>query len=455
VFAQQWQLLRLSGVLQPNPRQQTIDDLTADVERRQNNRETVIIVGDFNKQVSDDPNLIASTCAQFNLFEALDDNHGDEAMVPTYIRGFKRLDYNFLQQEVQPFLLASGLNRSNECVHSDHRATFLDINIRAFLGDCMPKLAQPNQRSVTSKSQSVDEFVSKVYSHVLENKVFHQFQEFLVDIDGMEKPWVRANTIDDMLGQAFVTAEKQCAVCPAEPWSSKLHVASWKVIYWKTMLTQRFAGTTQDRVLDELAAEVWPGESPPPAPSNNYVLRKVTRAAERSLKRVRRDSKQERETFLQELQEKLSMRVASAGTDTAAAVKSVDRQLNDTRVFSRIAKSIKPTGSPALTKVEITTTREYLHPQTTGRRTFINKATTIDVRAELESAIIQRNRCHFAQAQGTPFTEFPLNIIRSDNDFNTYEDSAGNDISLPNDAFIETHTVIDILRQRAQLPITR
>jgi hypothetical protein len=32
MFAQQWQLLRLSGVPHHNPRQQTIDDLTADVQ---------------------------------------------------------------------------------------------------------------------------------------------------------------------------------------------------------------------------------------------------------------------------------------------------------------------------------------------------------------------------------------------------------------------------------------
>jgi hypothetical protein len=258
-------------------------------------------VGDFNEQLGDDPNLIALTCAQFNLFEALDYHHGEEAMVPTYIRGSKRLDYAFLQQELQPFLLASGLNMFNECVHSDHRATFLDINLRAFLGECMPKLAQPSQRSVTSKNQSVNKFVSKVHAHLTENKVFHQFQEFLLDIDGMEKPWGRANTIDDMIGQAFVTAEEQCAVRPAEPWSSKLHIASRKVRYWKTMQTQRFTGTTQERVLNELAAEVWPDPPPPPPPSNNYALRKVTRAAEKSLKRVRRDSKLERETFLQDV----------------------------------------------------------------------------------------------------------------------------------------------------------
>jgi hypothetical protein len=58
VFAQQWQLLRLSGGLNPNPRQETIDDLTADVQRHQTNQETVVIVGNFNEQLGDDPNLM-------------------------------------------------------------------------------------------------------------------------------------------------------------------------------------------------------------------------------------------------------------------------------------------------------------------------------------------------------------------------------------------------------------
>jgi hypothetical protein len=94
------------------------------------------------------------------------------------------------------------------------------------LASACPK---PSQRSVTSKKQSVEKFVSKVHAHLTENKVFHQFQEFLLDIDGMEKTWGRANTI--MIGQAFVPAEKHCDVRPAEPWSSKLHIASRKIRY--------------------------------------------------------------------------------------------------------------------------------------------------------------------------------------------------------------------------------
>jgi hypothetical protein len=107
--------------------------------------------------------------------------------------------------------------------------------------------------------------------------------------------------------------------------------------------------------------------------------------------------KSEHKIFLQELKEKLALQVAPAGTDVAAAVKSVNCQLKDNRMFFRIAKSIKHTGSPALTKVEIITTREHLNPRT-GQRAYSNDVNTINMHAELEAAIIKRNRLHFAQA---------------------------------------------------------
>jgi hypothetical protein len=64
--------------------------------------------------------------------------------------------------------------------------------------------------------------------------------------------------------------------------------------------------------------------------------------------------------------------------------------------------------------------------------------TTVIIRKELETAIINRNQRHFAQAEGTPFTVPPLKFINSDTEFNVYKDAADNDVVLPDDAFVET-----------------
>jgi hypothetical protein len=110
-------------------------------------------------------------------------------------------------------------------------------------------------------------------------------------------------------------------------------------------------------------------------------------------------------------------------------------------------------ASSTLTKVELVTSREFIHPATGARHTITEKA-TIDTRKELEDAIIKRNRCHFAQSQGTPFTKPPLQFIISDNSFNVYRDAEDHDVVLLDDAFIKTTTVIDILKERAHNPTT-
>jgi hypothetical protein len=116
-------------------------------------------------------------------------------------------------------------------------------------------------------------------------------------------------------------------------------------------------------------------------------------------------------------------------TDPAAAIKNIDRQLQDTRRFRRIARAIKPQPSSSLTKVEIVHTVSHLHP-VTGKVMETTTVKTVDTRQPLEEAIIKRNKHHFAQADGTPFTKFPLSKISSDNGYNIFEDAEGHEIRL-------------------------
>jgi hypothetical protein len=265
-------------------------------------------------------------------------------------------------------------------------------------------------------------------------------------------PWQEANSIDSVLGQAFAAGEKEFASIPRHPWSENLHKASQKVRYWATYITATTTITNHDEVLSTLADDIWP-DGPPAAPSNHRVLRKVKRTAERALKRVRRDAATERDGFLQELRRRHATRVAPKGTDEERAVKNLDKQLKDNRRFARITRTLTPAVSFTLTKVELVTSREHIHPATGARHT-ITKTATIDTHRELEDAIIRWNRRHFAQSEGTPFTRPPLKFINSDNGFNVYRDSNDQNVVLPDDAFIETTTVIEILKERAHNPTT-
>jgi hypothetical protein len=102
VFAQQYQLLRLAGTVQPNPRRQFAHDLKAELAVCRRNHEEMILCGDFNEQLGDDPNLMNMVCASSDLYDILDNRLGAAADVPTYIRGSTRLDYIFATTALHP-----------------------------------------------------------------------------------------------------------------------------------------------------------------------------------------------------------------------------------------------------------------------------------------------------------------------------------------------------------------
>jgi hypothetical protein len=54
---------------------------------------------------------------------------------------------------------------------------------------------------------------------------------------------------------------------------------------------------------------------------------------------------------------------------------------------------------------------------------------------------------HFAQAEGTPFTEYPLHSMRSDNALDRHYNTDGEPLNLPDGTFQETSVVLQLIRE--------
>jgi hypothetical protein len=93
------------------------------------------------------------------------------------------------------------------------------------------------------------------------------------------------------------------------------------------------------------------------------------------------------------------------------SLKCINKQLLSTAHFGHIKKVLQPSAPSPLTKVHVTTTERTVDP-VTGHATSTQRVAVIDTRAELEARILARNKKHFAQAQGTPFTAAPLKFMR-------------------------------------------
>jgi hypothetical protein len=336
-------------------------------------------------------------------------------------------------------------------MNSDHRSLFVDFDLPLFLGSKPPTLCRPDLRFVSTDSASISTFINKMHSHMDENRVFHSFEEFILDADVDTKPWRAANKLDTHVGHAFACGEAACATPPRPPWFVKLHKASTKVRFWKTALTQRNTGIDQTDVLNDIAGIVWTPDSIPAIPSNTKVLINVGRVAEKALRRIRRNAITAQKAEAQARQEKVALRISPKDTDAEVAIRNLDRRHANNRMYRRIRASLKPNASAPLTKVELISETDHVHP-TTGKKVTLRKILTVDTKRELEAATIARNKTHFAQATDTPWTQSPLKHIGSHNGFNVFQNDDGNDIVLPESAFLETQTDLAILRERLDDP---
>jgi hypothetical protein len=95
--------------------------------------------------------------------------------------------------QLEPYIASCGFNLFNQHIHSVHRLFFVNFLLNVFFGHGTPRLARPDLRFVSSLSQDVTKFVTKMYSHLAENKIFHQYQEFCLDADIVAQPWKLAN----------------------------------------------------------------------------------------------------------------------------------------------------------------------------------------------------------------------------------------------------------------------
>jgi hypothetical protein len=168
-------------------------------------------------------------------------------------------------------------------------------------------------------------------------------------------------------------------------------------------------------------------------------------AAYRFLTRTRREAKTLRTKFLQELRERIANRKTPTDMAAKASLQCIEKQLHQTTQFRHIKHVLCPSTSSPLTKVHMTTTEQLIHPAT-GEITSHSAIEVVDTKAELEARILARNKKHFAQAQGTPFTENPLLVMTPAMDMTELFDAEGHPLQLPAETFKETITVLAILR---------
>ena len=129
LYAQQMSLYLLDGEVDLQPRQLFIRDLLKVIETAKDDNQDIILMGDFNETIGDDPQMMAKILAAGHLTDVHANKHGYGKNIATYIRGTRRVDYCFVSLQIIDHVIRCGIETFHARMRSDHRGYFVDISV--------------------------------------------------------------------------------------------------------------------------------------------------------------------------------------------------------------------------------------------------------------------------------------------------------------------------------------
>ena len=401
-YAQQWHLLRSQGDDIPDPRRRFWDDLTIYIQSLQANSFQIILTGDFNtSSVDTGHNPIISLLSKCNLHDAIAHFH-DCSNQTSYSRGTAIIDFCFVTTTLLECITACGYLPLHAFCFSDHRGFYVDFDSVSLFGNQPPKIPKPTARFVKSRdSKTTSKFLERLGVYWSRHNIRSRTNRLAsVITKTTATPSVRrfAAKIDRDRTRAFLMAEKKCHRRERPSWSRPLHRLSRQFRYWQIVLSElrlkRHSYNALIAIEDELN---W---RPPFYPSSIQETYPFIAETKKALKAIRKQADQHRSKDLQ-----IQAQEADLAGDTTKAkiLRRLHRAETTHNAFLKLRRFLKPTNTGGVTKLELPTNQ----PDGT-----IATELTEDPRT-IENACLGRNKTHFKQAQGTPFTIPPLNIIES------------------------------------------
>ena len=134
------------------PREVFIQDLQNFIKQVQTEGEEVILVGDFNKDITSPQSgmqKLATTCALVDLFSI---RLGTPTLPPTYQRGAKCLDFILISPNLLHMIHAAGYDPFGYRLPSDHRGMYIDLLANDLFDQDLPLLNPVTKRDFHTSS---------------------------------------------------------------------------------------------------------------------------------------------------------------------------------------------------------------------------------------------------------------------------------------------------------------
>ena len=402
-YAQQRSLLIRQGEVDINPRQAFLRDLTKFIHTKQHSvKHELLILGDFNERIGDNPQGIARVAAEFNLTDIYRMQHPHLQDVATYTRGRKRLDYALGSSRVAQAVRACGYEPFNYRLHTDHRASFIDFDTEILFGSATQTLVNHTSRVLHSNNlKQVTQYIKEKHAMLSSCNAFARAEELM-------KPGHRhkfAERLDADVLRTSIIAERRTQRFKEPSWSIELARARKKVSILAKTLTMLKTNIDHTAILLQETTSL---NEIVDLPTNINECSVALRNAKREVREIVERSFATRETERDEQIAKLEAEIeASRGkpTKNMKAKLIILRNLRKAEAIKRMFQKLQ-TLRQTRKRGGITRLEVPYNPSDDPKTCTHWKV--IDVPTEILDQLQRRNQKHFGQAHGTPFTTPPL-----------------------------------------------
>lgn len=395
----------VSTTSRKTPRDSFVHDLQAFITQVQLAGEDIVLAGDFNEEMgtaTSGMDRLAATCGLVDLFST---RTGSQSHPATYQRGTKRLDYILISPRLLPAVIAAGYDPFGYRLPSDHRGMYLDFSTEALFQQDHPELAPVAHRDFTTKSpETVRTYVNAKTKYMVEHRFFERLQALA---NSSAPNHELAESLDRDFQRAACHAAKKCTRRKVAPWCPKL-AETWAHLHF-----YRLAKSSNATEVNYLPAihhlqQKWP-QLPRIVPTDPDDIQQEYNSALHRLKRIRQEAEALREEFLskqanmyRDIDDKQKLKV----------LQRMIRAESQHKVYNKI-KYLRNRDQSTLGLVNLKVPREV--PITDNDRLKRLPDTpdhweTINAPKDIERLLLLRNKHHFSQAEGTPFTLPPLDV---------------------------------------------
>jgi exonuclease III len=376
------------------PRRAFKRDLRSFLYSRRIQGDELLLVGDFNEVLGFEIDGMSQIAAEFQLLNLMQTRHHFKPP-PTYSRGRRCLDYGLATHRVANALLRCGYDAFNERFATDHRAYYFDLDTEALFGNTTQQLAPHSHRVLKSNNiEQVTQYIKLKYDYLTNRNVHRRADQ--LSLPGDRHAFAERLDLDVL--KASLDAEKNTKRFREPAWSVALSKARRTKIVLRKWLTMYRTGLDHSQILTR---DITTYNLEMTLPASKEQCKQRLREIQAEITKIVAESYQQRDQERDARILELDHSLKKADKAHAQLLRRLKRNEKVKRVSEKIKASRDRGQRQGVTRLEIP------RPPSADPKTC-NDWQTIDIPSEIVEHLQHRNRQHFGQAQGTPFTIDPL-----------------------------------------------